>query len=121
MAQSFITNSLNHVSDAVVTSGIMAGIGYLCARAAMQISSTIDPRIGVVSGAAAGLITGFFWAERSNASSQLIGLGALAVVPFKMCQRREIPGEYKTVLAFTAATVAIYHLAGYALNRLSED
>jgi len=121
-SQSIITNTLNHISDAAVTSGIMGGIGYLCARSVtyMSSTSTLDPRVGLVAGAAAGFITGIFFAERSNDSSNLIGLAALGFVPYRICQRKEIPTTFVVALSLTVASLAIYQIAREILNRLTD-
>lgn len=113
MSDSLITNTLNHLSDTAVTSVLMAGVGYLCARAVVYLNSNlqIDPRIGLVSGATSGLIIGLFFTEDSNTSSKIVAAVALIFVPFKICQRKEIPATFKAVLAITAATVVISSVA----------
>lgn len=118
MSDSLITNTLNHLSDTALTSALMAGIGYLCARAVIHLNSSwqMDPRVGLASGAAAGAIIGLFGTTESNTSSKIVACVALIFVPFKLCQKLEIPASFKAVLAITATTVVISGLVMVVLS-----
>lgn len=113
MQDSPITNTLNHLSNTAMLSALMAGVGYLCARAVVQLSSglQVDPLIGLASGAAAGVIIGLFTAEGSNTASKIAALAALILVPFQVCKRLDLPATYQTVFALTAASVVISEIA----------
>ena len=109
MAESFITNAINHLSEAGLASAATAAVGYLCARAVILLNSSceVDPRVGLISGAAVGAIYGLFFAEGSNTASKIVAVAALIFVPYKLCERLEIPATFKAVIGLTAATVAI--------------
>lgn len=109
MTDSIITNTLNHVSSAALLSGFVGGVGYLCARVAVHIHANwqLDPRAGLASGAAAGAILGLFFTEQSSTASKIVALVALVFIPFKWCERLEIPITFKQTLALTGAAVMI--------------
>lgn len=134
MTDSHITNVLNDLSTAAVASAFMGAVGYFGARAIGYLgtytvnylgSFAPDPRLGFVSGAAAGAILCLFGNEETNRATKIVGLAALIFVPFHVCQRLELPGTFKTVVAMTAATLTtsllFLGLFAYAFSNNNKD
>lgn len=109
MSKSMITNILNHVSNTAVVTGIASGIGYLCARNVALINSNwqVDTQVGLLVGAIAGAIVGLFNGKGANLSSWLVGGAALAIVPFQVCQKLDMPAPFKAVLAISITSASI--------------
>lgn len=120
-----LTQVINHLSETSLHAALVGGIGYLCGRLVQQIGSqalkNIDPKAGLVCGAAAGAVYGLTHAEGANIPSKIVGIAALSFVPFKICQRLEIPVTFKGALLITGMTVAasytILMLLGYVISK----
>lgn len=103
MSTSPITQILNHLSYATVTASVAAGIGYLCGRSASLINSAweIDPRVGIIAGAAIGAIAALFNEKGANISSRIVLLASACIVPYQLCQMLNVPTTVKTIAAIT--------------------
>ncbi len=81
----------------------MSAIGYLSAR----VIRRIDPLVGAACGAAAGAILGLGVAEGSNRASRIVALASLIFIPFRLCQKLQLPVSFKASVAMTGAIVAL--------------
>lgn len=111
MATSPVTGIVNHLSDTAFTAALGAGIGYLFSRVVKQI----DTQAAVVCGLATGAIGSLFFSYGSNTASNIVGVAALVFIPFKICQRRELPITFKASLAVTGAVVCAGIILGFAV------
>jgi uncharacterized membrane protein YhiD involved in acid resistance len=120
-----VTQVLNHLSETSLHAALVGGIGYLCGRLVQHIGlqalKNMDPRAGLACGAAVGAVYGLTHAEGANLPSKIVGIAALFFVPFKVCQRFEIPITFNGALLITGMTVAascaIFMLLGYAISK----
>ena len=117
MTGSHISNILNHLSYAAVSSAVAACVGNLGAHLVVHIAADaqVNPRIGMVVGAVAGAITGLFFTKDANLSSKLVGEAALIFVPFALCKRFEI-SAIKTVIALSITSAVLTRLVLYKLS-----
>lgn len=111
-----ITTILNHLSDTAIKGAFSGGVGYLCARAIKQI----DPRVGFVCGATIAVLAGLFAAEGSNTASKILAIASFHFVPFKICQKLELPATFKNVFIVSYASLVSLFVAQGLLN-LYED
>ncbi len=116
MSKSPITGIINHLSDTAFTAALGAGIGYLFSRVVQQI----DTRAAVVCGLTTGVIGSLFFGYDSNVASKIIGLAALIFLPFKICQRRELPITFKASLAVSGVVIGIGIILGCAVVGLAK-
>lgn len=98
-----ITSIINHLSDISITTAVSTAIGYGITRGAVFIDSAweIDPKVGLITGAAIGALTGLFNGEGANKSSALLMLAAIVIVPYQLCQYLQVPTTVKVIAALT--------------------
>jgi hypothetical protein len=98
---SSIVQTINHFSDVVADSAVVAGLGYLCAR----IIQHVDPKVGIACGATVGAVSAFFGGDGANQTSRVVGFAALVFVPFKVCQKLNIATTFEASLVMTIASL----------------
>lgn len=98
---SSITRVLAPLRETVVAFGIYGTMGYLCAHSVKHI----DPRVGFVCGATAGGIISLFNTKESSILRKIVATAAVIFVPFKVCQKLNLPITFKITLLLTGASI----------------
>lgn len=100
---SLLTDLVNHLSDISLTTAVSAAIGYGITKGAVLIDTAweIDPKVGLITGAAIGALAGLFNADGSNKSSVVLMLASIAIVPYHLCRYLQLPVTVKVIAALT--------------------
>lgn len=117
MKASLLTKIINHVSNTIVIASFTGMVGYLLARAIKHI----DPRAGLVCGAAAGAIGPLFFNEGCSKVSIVVGVAALIFLPCKLCEMGKFPLTFKASLAMTTAVIGIAAALVLAILRIEYE